>query len=809
MSARARIGAAFLAALATLVLGVFAAWPIYDTAWLWIVAAAALVIGAGAVLAQARWRLGFVVFIAILVGLFALTVLPVAVPTALANDPVRGLIEGFAAVALGWKQVLTLDLPVGTYQTVLVPAYVVFLTSVVLIFVLALRPRLTAVFAAVPMLVPVAFGTVFGASVVSAPLHMGPFTVVAPREIGLWLAAALCAAVWIGWIAGAKRRAALRLGRAEGESTRTRGAVARGMLGAAGVVIALIAGVALAPVLDSGTRAVARDRVIPEIVVKEAPSPLAAYRSAKRDGAIDEPLFSVASSGALPERLHLAVLDAYDGVDFHVGDEAAGRFKRFPTGPGARQPVDMSIEIMAGFTGLWVPLAPLASPPRFAGPRAALLADSFYLNRDSGTGIAVPADADSQPGLNAGDEFTATVDAASDSIALSELGTELGGPARGTPLLDVDQLPELERWLEAQKTTDIATLIDRLRNRGYLSHSLTDGEGEQLWLERLSEAYGARFEPSAGGHSLARIEALFKQLNDQQSAAGDQPDERQLIAGIGDDEQFATAAALIARVLGFDSRTVVGVRLDGEEVPGVPFCDGVCTGDNLAAWTEIRGASDRWIPVDVTPQMVQPPQRIEEGEQLPEFATIPEERDAREIDPPVGLGEQNERGSDEGSGGEESGLWPVLRAVGLGAAALALLLLPILFLPLAKRARARARRKGGEAELRALGAWEELTDRARDAGVPIPRGESRTEVADAIGTETAMRVANGVDRAVFSARGITRTDADMLWDAVDDDTDERRQRMTAWQKLRSAYSLRSYGVRFGRTRRGQNESEGS
>src|SRR5690606_32628109 len=126
--------------------------------------------------------------------------------------------------------------------------------------------------------------------------------------------------------------------------------------------------------------------------------------------------------------------------------------------------------------------------------------------------------------------------------------------------------------------------LDRLRSRGYLSHSLSDVEGERLWLERLSREYGTQFEPSAGGHSNARIEQLFAQLNTQARLAGEGASTEMLVAGIGDDEQFATAAAMIARALGFDSRVVLGVRLgDGRETPeGVPSCDAQCTGENLA-----------------------------------------------------------------------------------------------------------------------------------------------------------------------------------------------------------------------------------
>lgn len=795
-----RLSAGALAAALALVPGVLAAWPIYRTPWLWIVALVALLLGAGLAWARERWRLSFPVFAALVLVAFALTVVPVAVPQSLTADPLRGLANGLAAVALGWKQLLTLDLPVGTYQSVLVPAYLVMLACALLAVFFTLKGGRAAPLAAIPMLGPVAFGTVFGASEVSPPLRLGPLEIVAPREVGLWLAVIVLAAVWIAWTAGAERRAALRLGRVGSEPLARRGGTLRAALGGGTLVIALAAGAMLAPMLDTGARAVPRDRVDPEIVVRDTPSPLAAYRNAKRDSAIDAELFAVSSNGARPERLRLAVLDDYDGVDFHVSGDAAGRFTRFPTGDRVSAPASVTVRVGEGYSDIWVPIAPLADPPRFSGPRAAGLADAFYVNRDTGTAIAIPSSGGERSGLREGDAYTARM----------ETGTaaaELGEPVAQAPLIDLDRTPELAAWIDAQGDGSgpaaLESMIEKLRDRGYLSHSLTDEEGERLWFTRLSEEYGARFESSAGGHSLARIEVLFEQLNSQQAAAGEKAEPEDLVAGIGDDEQFAAAAALIARSLGYESRVVVGVRLDAAAaVPGVPACEEQCTGGNLAAWIEVRGERGGWVPFDVTPQVEKAPQRLEEGERLPEFPTTPEERDAREVDPPIGLGEQS-GGDDRGS--DATGafwLWPVLRAIGLALAALALLLLPLLFIPVAKRIRAKRRRGEQRPELSALGAWEEMVDRARDAGVAVPDGASRVETAAALGTAPAIWAADQVDRAVFSRGGAVQADADNLWAAVDADSDRRAAALGRGGRIRAAYSLRSYGIRLSRPRAG-------
>ncbi|MGD9607411.1 MAG: DUF3488 domain-containing protein, partial [Leucobacter sp.] len=757
MTARARLLGAILAVAVAICLGAIAAWPIYQSWWLLVPAGAALVLGCGLAAIAAKRHWSGLVALALLFGLFVLTVAPVAVPSSLAQlplGPLRGIVDGLAAIVLGWKQLLTLTLPVGTYQTMMVPAYLVFLLSAFLAVWIAVRGGRFAALAAFPMLAPVAFGTVFGSSAVSAPLLLGPLTVAAPREVGLWVAAALLGVLWVAFAAGAERRAALRLGRA-GSGVAARGGTTRVLVGAATLVVAILATVLLTPVLDGalgGAREVPRDRIDPELIVREQASPLAGYRVSKTDERIDTPILEVTSDGDLPGRMRIAVLDDYDGVDFHVGAGEAGRFARFPSGDRVEDPTQVTVRIDEGYQGIWVPAAQLGSPPSFSGPRAGELSDAFYVNRRTGAAIAVPGGAGTT-GLAEGDAYQAIMSAAPDG--------QLTGSAGSTQRsFDPDVFPELIDWIEAQDQPatgeGVTELIQRLRDRGYLSHSISDDEGRRLWLERLAERYGTRFESSAGGHSVARIEQLFAQLNTQQRLAGEEANPEMLVAAIGDDEQFAAAAAVVARAVGFDSRVVVGVRLGGDEagVPGVPACEESCTGENLAAWVEVRGADGEWVPLDVTPQVETPPVSLEEGEQLPEFPTTPEERDAREVDPPIGLGEQNDQAEEPGEDVVADWLWPVLRTAGLSVSALALLALPLLFLPFAKRRRSKKRRAQADPELRALGAWQEMVDRAADAGVAVPQGAGRSEIAEALGTAPARWAAEQVDRAVFSPTGI-------------------------------------------------------
>ena len=249
-------------AAAAVALGVIAAWPIYQTPWLLVPATAGLLLGAGVnALSDRRGWSAPVRLVAVAV-VFALTVVPVAVPHSLAGAPaglLPALADGLAAAVLGWKQLLTLTLPVGAYQTVLVPAYVVFLGAPLATGWIARHAGRFAPAAAAPLLVPVAFGTVFGAAQLSSSLRLGPMVITAPRELALWIAVAGLGAAWVAWSGGAARRAALGLGRAAGSASLP-GRALRLATAAAMLVLAVLIGVTFAPAFGSD-RVVPRDRV--------------------------------------------------------------------------------------------------------------------------------------------------------------------------------------------------------------------------------------------------------------------------------------------------------------------------------------------------------------------------------------------------------------------------------------------------------------------------------------------------------------------------------------------------------------------
>lgn len=765
--------------LAGVALATASAWEIYRTPRLVVVAAVGAALGIGVVLLvrALRWRTWT---IPALVGLgYLLLVVPVAIPSATSSpvEVLRGVRDGVVGIVLGWKQLLTLSLPLGEYQAVLVPFFVLVVVGTALAAYLISREGVGTAGAAGVVVALTAFGILFGGSSTGAALALGDLRIPAPREVLLGVLLVLLSVLWLVGRARLRRAAALRSAQAQSSSVR-QGAEAFGLrlrrqvAGALLVLIALVAGLALAPLAQSlAPRQALRDDVDPLLVVRQQPSPLAAYRASFTDALLDEELFTVSGAAGV-DRLRIATLDDYDGALFRVGAGQDGvRFVRLPGGTAGTGP-EVTVTIGAGFRGIWVPVpAGIGTAPRFTGDRAAALADGFYLDPDSGGAIDV-ARAGSGFGLLPGDAFTV--------VAGGPAGeTGFSGAPGAEARVSTDDFPQLADWVERQgvpRTGEgFAQLLGMLRERGYLSHSVSDGAGSADWIVDLESRAPYAFQSSQSGHSAARIEALFAELNDQQDRAGDDAGSDALVAAAGDDEQFAVAAALLARYLGFESRVVVGVRLASTETaPGVPVCDDVCTGANLSAWVEVRAAGGGWTAFDVTPQFQVAPITISDGGKLPENPTVPDQPESEPLDPPQAQRDDSDTPADEPT--TTPGWWesivPILIVAGTVALTLLLLLLPVLVLAIAKVVRRRSRRDAPIPEVSMVGAWTELVAGYVDLGYEVPEHVSRSETARAVGRPRALALAAVVDRAVFAEHPPERTASTASWALVDE---ERRE----------------------------------
>lgn len=736
--------------LLLLALGVGAStwWPVYESRAFLVAVAVAAVAGVAIGLAGARFRWPLWLTAVVTVAAFLVLGVPAAVPSralwGVLPTP-QGLAELVPAVALSWKQLVTIAIPVGSYRALLVPVFLLTLLAGVSAALLAFRSR----YPAAALLGPV---VVFGAGIALG----------SPRgSAAVWTGIALLVVivVWLLHLAQSRRRGSrLAGGGAAAGWRRVLGATA--MLG----VAALLAGAAAVQVPDE-TRTVVRTEIRPPFEPRSYASPLAGFRASFRPETREEPMLEVLG---LPEGapLRVAALDSYDGVVYSVGGGSGGRarsgeFTRVPyridRGDVAGEQIELRITVL-GYAEPWVPGVGRLERVVFAGDRAERLGEGFFYNDTTSTGAA-------QGGLSRGDRYTSRSVLPHAPGELSELrpGTAVI-PGGVEPPEEVQRL--LDRWAPSSATPGerLEGLVDGLRREGYVSH----GQAEDA-------------VPSRSGHALDRL--------------ADLADARPMV---GDDEQYAVVAALLARQIGFPARVVVGYR-GGERVGETT----VFRGADRAAWIEVQDASGVWVTIDPNPVPREIPER--EPDQPTSVSrpqsVLPPPADHTPVDDVSDDPDQppEERPDDEPAWLER--LWFIGGVVGVSLLGLALLASPFLAVIAAKSGRRRARRRDADAVRRVEGGWEEFADAARDYGYAIPPGATRAEQAAFVGGLGPLVLAAAVDRAVFAPAGPAAEEEDRVWRTVAELERELAVGRRRRDRLRALVSLASFG-RYAGSRRG-------
>jgi len=387
-----------------------ALWPIYQHPSFLLLAGIAVPLGVLLVVSGilARWRGEGVLLAA--VALFVILGVPLAVPGralyGVLPEP-QGLLELITGVVLGWRQLVTIELPVADYQALLVPALVLLLGGPVLTTSIALRTRRPALATLVPLL---AF--VLAVAVGSERLALPAASPVALATILL---------LWLVVQRRHRRTDAVRSGGVGGKggAEEARAIVTRPVIGA--LVLLLVSGgigaAAVAAAPPDAPRTVLRSLTEPPFDPRALPSPLAAYRTAFQPGTVDAPAVRV--TGLPPgSRLRVATLDSYDGVVFAVGgatvggggvggatvEAASGRFERIPTRrdvsglEGESVVVDIVVEQPLG---AWLPTIGEFAAIDFGGEDAADVRDLFVVNNATGTAALIG-------GVDAGLEYRLT-----------------------------------------------------------------------------------------------------------------------------------------------------------------------------------------------------------------------------------------------------------------------------------------------------------------------------------------------------------------------------------------------------------------
>jgi transglutaminase-like putative cysteine protease len=365
-----------------------------------------------------------------------------------------------AGAATSWKQVLTLQPPLGGTGTLLAAPYLLALVGAATATATTLRVR-TPARAALAAVVP-------GAGLVGA-IVLGTRQTVVPVAAGLALTLVLV--TWAAWRA---------------RTLRPRRVVALVVLAA----VAVAGGVLGAPLVTGSTeRVVVRDVLVPPFDPRDYPSPLSAFRKfVKQDNTT---LLTVTGLPA-GARLRLATLDRFDGVVWNVaGDgsaEGSGEFRRV----GATIPTDVrgataqiGIEVGA-LTGVWLPTVGQATAVTFADDAVA-----GDLRFNDATGGAVLT-----RGLTSG--LTYTLD-----VVVPPVPDDATIGAAGAASVTLPALTGVPDAVDA-KAADVArnagtpvqvarSLQKALAEGGYFSHGLTE-----------SGDY-----PSVSGHGADRVAALL------------------------------------------------------------------------------------------------------------------------------------------------------------------------------------------------------------------------------------------------------------------------------------------------------------
>lgn len=789
---------------AALAISFSGAYPIYQTSWY----GAVILIGvvAGGILAALalarRWSVGKTA------GIAALTYLVVGVPVAspgIFSAPgtfLSRLVGVLVAPVAGWRQILSLDLPLGTYHQVLAPFFFLALASSLISFSFAWRRFgpwwIGAPLAYVPLIVGIA---------------CGPSGVLMPGVSGGWGRALLGVALtlvlfgWLFWRPFAQRHLNIRIAHdLFGEEVRGQWQtwrMVRTGLGVGMMIAALLVSATFTPsLLEGKSRHVLRDDVTPEEVVAAQPSPLLNYRAFFTDDLATSELFRVeAPSDAT--RIRLATLTVYDGNTFTpAADQGADLFVRVPhfippseTEDGeTSEPFSSTIDI-AAYRGVWVPLPGSLGSVRFEGSDRDALTDGFFYNRETSTGVQI-----AEPGLESGTTYKVeAVDTLKPASALAGFT-----PASEHSPLVATYPDSLTEWVDAQELgdsgADLATLLQRLQERGYLSHALTiDPDAPPAWMENLGDY---TFAPSRSGHSLDRVERLFDQMLTQQKAAGVDADPHLLVSAIGDDEQFAVAAALIADSLGYRARVVLGARLQPESdaetrSDPLPFCvNGSCVGADMAVWVEIQdGTTGEWAAVDVTPQYAMSPAPKIRQQSDPQHSTRVTPPSVTVQPPPAAKpGGAEAQADTETEGGHVPFEVPfAARIVGIVALVIVIAALPALTILSMKRIRTRRRQNAPTGISQIRGAWDEYCDYATDFGYSRRPGATRREtVADLkVESGSAALVAHAADYVSFQAPQSEDFDSAPIWEQVRAAKKELAGGTGQWERIRARFSPRS------------------
>ena len=736
--------------LVAIALASAALWPIYRSPELITLIAVSLIVGS-AVAILGLWRKWtFVTTVLATVIAFLIIGVPVAVPSEVQYSvfpTLGGLVDLIFGVALGWKQLLTISLPVGSYQALLVPALVLVLGATVTSLTIAFRSRI-AELSLIPPIVVFVTAVAFGPTYPDRPVTLA---------ISLLVAVALTL-VWFRW--RRRRDTVNALEAAVGAAGVARRRREFGFAGARTVISAIVilaiaasAAVGIANALPpQNDRTVLRTSLVEPFDPRDYVSPLSGFRSYWKPSSANSVLFEV-SGIPLGTRVRLATLDSYDGVVYTVGSgqitSASGSFSRVPARFDQSDidgsPVSTTITV-ANYTGVWVPTVGLFEEVDFGGERGPDLRDTFYYNSVSGT-AAVTAR------LTTGDSYSfegvLPFQPGDDEISSFTPGTAEVPAIRNSPDELTERLDQYVRGVTAPGER-LAAMLRGLAADGYVSHGV-----------------GVDEPASRSGHAADRLAELFTEPR-----------------MIGDGEQYAVAASIMANELGFPARVVLGFVTSDQQIRG----------DDVTAWIEVNTAQHGWVTLDPNPPLRDiPDEDPDDTAQVARPQTI--------VQPPeIESDTLNRQSNPDSEQALQPGLDPVLQAVlailrTLGWTVLVILVLatPFLLIIAAKVRRRLLRRRADSPLDQMSGGWQEFEDSILDHGYSLPQSGTRTEVAAVVQAPAAHDLAVHADHAIFSGDDPNPAEVAAFWSNVSELEIQLHAGLSRWSRFVARISLRSLG----------------
>ncbi|MBT2503308.1 transglutaminaseTgpA domain-containing protein [Curtobacterium sp. ISL-83] len=728
-------------------------WPVYRDGSMIVAAVTAIVFGTVVALLGAVLRLPTAVVVVATVAVFAVSGVPAAVPGE-ANGVLptgTGLLYLFAGVALGWKQLVTISLPVGSYEALLVPYFVTLLVATVTAVSVATRASRQEL-ASIPALVLFAAGVVVGPSRLDTSIA----TAVVLGAIAL---------VWALTLRHVRR--AVAVSSTIGAPVPVLRSIVRPALVGTGTIVAaavVATGLGLVAPPTVG-RTVARTDVVKPFDPHGYVSPLSGFRAYEEPGASDAPQLRVTG---LPSDgfVRIATLDTYDGVVYQVGgsdgSSESGTFERVPTSVdvrgvrGTTEHVGITVD---GYSGVWLPTVGDLQHVAFSGRDAEKARGAFFYNSATGTGAVVG-------GVSRGTRYDLTAvvpEQPTDAqLAAARPGSATIPAAKGVP----DAVRDTVQATTGDATTDgakLVAMVQALKRKGYVSHGVGD--------DRVSRS----------GHGADRIQELLTSP-----------------LMIGDQEQYAVAAALMAQQLGFPSRVVLGFAPGGDSGAGAGAPTGgsvTFRGSDVTARIEVDTAQWGWVTINPNPVVRQIP---DAQQQTPQPVTRPE----TVVPPPPA--EQQDQGQQAPPQSDRNTppvqpLWlqillAILPWVLATLGFVALVLAPFAAIVLVKRLRRRRRRLASTPRERIVGAWDEYRDALVDRGHLVAAAATRREAIVGAPGEGGTGLAALADRAVFGPSDADPQTADRMWSAADEAIGTLHQGRTRRERFRAAVSLRSLRI---------------